>query len=210
MAAISSSQRVSACTGTGLGSPELAGMPPSRALADAQAGNELAFAQLIRAHERSVYSLALRALGNAAEAEELAQDVFLQLYLDLRRIESEHHLGYWLRRTASHRVIDRLRQRDRRPSTQALAEESCPTAIDAMPDALLGPAERDPLLARRLGQLLAELPAAARLVLILRYQEDLDPAEIARVLEISVNTVKSHLKRSLARLRAELDDEDSL
>jgi RNA polymerase sigma-70 factor (ECF subfamily) len=48
----------------------------------------------------------------------------------------------------------------------------------------------------------AELPAIPRLVVVLRYQEDLDPAEIARALDLSVNTVKSHLRRSLARLRA--------
>ncbi len=179
-------------------------------LADAQAGGELAFAQLIRAHERSVYSLALRALGNVSEAEELAQDVFLQLYLDLHRIESTDHLRYWLRRTASHRVIDRLRQRNRRPAEQSLAEEERGTATDATCAAISGTAERDPLLARRLERLLSELPGAPRLVLILRYQEDLDPAEIARVLDISVNTVKSHLKRSLARLRAELGDGDFL
>jgi RNA polymerase sigma-70 factor, ECF subfamily len=178
-------------------------------LADARAGGELAFTQLIRAHERSVYSLALRALGNASEAEELAQDVFLQLYLDLHRIESTDHLRHWLRRTASHRVIDRLRQRSRRPSEQSLSAEECTTlTAAALPDALAAPAERDPLLARRLSRLIAELPGAPRLVLILRYQEDLDPAEIARVLDISVNTVKSHLKRSLARLRTELGDGD--
>jgi RNA polymerase sigma-70 factor, ECF subfamily len=68
----------------------------------------------------------------------------------------------------------------------------------------------DPLLARRLERHLAALPAVARLVVILRFQEDLDPAEIAGVLDLSVNTVKSHLKRSLARLRADLSDRDTL
>ncbi len=174
-------------------------------LADAQSGSELAFAQLVHAHEGSVYSLALRALRNASEAEELAQDVFLQLYRDLHRIETMDHLRYWLRRTASHRVIDHLRQRERRPTSHGLLEEAC----DAPGDGVSVPPEHDPLLARRLERLLSQLPGAPRLVLILRYQEDLDPIEIARVLDISVNTVKSHLKRSLARLRAELDEEDS-
>ncbi|HTX23471.1 MAG TPA: sigma-70 family RNA polymerase sigma factor [Steroidobacteraceae bacterium] len=181
------------------------------ALTEARAGSEFAFAQLIRAHQRTVYSLALRALGAAAEAEELAQDVFLQLYLALERIESPAHLVYWLRRTVTHRAIDRLRQRGRRPPPQAL------TATD--PDTPLGersaspfedPLEvADPLLARRLERHVAALPAVARLVVLLRFQEDLDPAEIARVLDLSVNTVKSHLKRSLARLRADLRDRDT-
>jgi RNA polymerase sigma-70 factor, ECF subfamily len=212
MAVTSSSSPASALT-PGVPSPEPCGEPkPGQApdvgpavLADARAGSELAFAQLIRAHERSVYSLALRALGNASEAEDLAQEVFLQLYMDLHRIESADHLRHWLRRTASHRVIDRLRQRERRPTPQLLAEGDGDAAVESSASA-----QRDPLLVRRLEQLLAELPGAPRLVVILRYQEDLDPAEIARVLDISVNTVKSHLKRSLARLRVELGEEDSL
>ena len=51
-------------------------------------------------------------------------------------------------------------------------------------------------------ELVAELPPAARAVVVLRYQEDLDPVDIARTLEMSINTVKSHLKRSLTLLRA--------
>jgi len=59
----------------------------------------------------------------------------------------------------------------------------------------------DPLLQRRLRELVGALPPAPRAVIVLRYQEDLDPVEIARTLSMSINTVKSHLKRSLASLR---------
>ena len=59
----------------------------------------------------------------------------------------------------------------------------------------------DPLLARRLAALLATLAPVPRLVLLLRFQEDLDPSDIARELGLPINTVKSHLKRSLERLR---------
>jgi len=65
-------------------------------------------------------------------------------------------------------------------------------------------ADADPILERRLRGLLEELAPAARAVIVLRYQEDLDPVEIGRTLKMSVNTVKSHLKRSLALLRAAL------
>jgi RNA polymerase sigma-70 factor, ECF subfamily len=167
-------------------------------LVQAQAGDTRAFAQLVRAYQRSVYSVALRALGSPAEAEDLAQEVFLQLHLGLDRIESPDHLAHWLRRTVSHRAIDRLRQRRRSPEVEDIA------ALEPGPvvDATSAPDCQDPALARRLGRLVAELPAIPRLVVVLRYQEDLDPAEIARALELSVNTVKSHLRRSLARLRA--------
>jgi len=59
----------------------------------------------------------------------------------------------------------------------------------------------DPLLQRHLRALLADLSPPARAVLLLRYQEDLDPVEIARTLDMPLNTVKSHLKRSLDAMR---------
>jgi RNA polymerase sigma-70 factor, ECF subfamily len=165
------------------------------ALAGAQAGDEAAFAKLIRAHQRPVYGLALRALGNSAEAEDLAQEVFLQLLLSLDRIESCEHLAHWLRRAVTHRVIDRFRQRRRMPQVVDIAEWEAGSSDVASMEAEPEPLER----------LVAQLPAIPRLVVALRYQEDLDPAEIAQLLDMSVNTVKSHLKRSLARLRAACD-----
>ena len=60
------------------------------------------------------------------------------------------------------------------------------------------------MLQRQLRALIAQLPASARAVVLLRYQEDLDPSEIARTLEMPINTVKSHLKRSLEQLRERL------
>jgi len=61
-------------------------------------------------------------------------------------------------------------------------------------------------LQRRLRELVGELSPAARAVVVLRYQEDLDPEDIARTLSMSINTVKSHLKRSLAALRERVRD----
>src|SRR5690606_7791638 len=145
--------------------------------------------------QRSVYSLALRMLGDRSAAEDLAQEVFLQLHRSLSAIQSEAHLVFWLRKTTAHRAIDRLRQRstiDIAPLEQALelhAEQE----------------DDDPLLRRHLTALIDALAPAARAVLLLRYQEDLDPTEIARTLDMSINTVKSHLKRSLAILRERLD-----
>lgn len=162
-------------------------------LARARAGETAAFAALVRTHQRSVYSLALRMLGNREAADDLAQDVFLQLHLNLQTIESGTHVGFWLRRVVTHRAIDKLRQR---PRFEIASIDDEPEIADVA-DVAAG----DPLLQRHLRELVAELPSAPRAVLLLRYQEDLDPLEIARTLDMSINTVKSHLKRSLATLR---------
>lgn len=177
--------------------------PPKVALdlRAAAVGDRSAFVRLIREHESLVFSVALRVCGNRADAEELAQDAFLKLHSQLPTLADEHHLRHWLIRTVSHRAIDRLRHSSREPAAlgAALPELLTVQASDA-----------DPLLASALARLLGELPGPARAVLVLRFQEDLDPTEIASALDMPLNTVKSHLRRSLEWLRThapELDHE---
>jgi RNA polymerase sigma-70 factor (ECF subfamily) len=160
-------------------------------LSRARAGDAGAFAEIVRRHQASVCSLAWRMLGMRDQAEELAQDVFVQLHRSLGTIESADHLRFWLRRVVCHRAIDRVRQRAR----------ELVSPLHEMPEPVSRDDSRDPILRRRLNAALATLSPAARSVMLLRYQEDLDPTEIARVLDMPLNTVKSHLKRSLAALR---------
>lgn len=168
--------------------------PSGEMLARARAGEQSAFAALVRAHQRSVYSLALRMLSDRQMAEDLAQEVFLQLHRKLTSIESDAHLAFWLRKVTAHRAIDRLR---RHPPVETAPLEEQVESVSLT-------ADDDPLLQRHLHRLVLQLPAAPRAVVLLRYQEDLDPMEIARTLEMPINTVKSHLKRSLAILREQI------
>lgn len=141
-----------------------------------------------------VYSVALRFLRDRERAEDLAQDVFLKLYEQIGRIESPAHATWWLRRAICHRSIDEMRRRKLRPRV----------SLDSVPE----PADRsvvpDLLLRDHLRRLVEALPERARIVVVLRYQEDLDPAEISEMLDMPVSTVKSHLHRSLALLRGRL------
>ena len=165
-------------------------------LTQALAGERAAFTALVRQHQRAVYSLALRMLADRHAAEDLAQEVFLQLYRKLSAVSSEAHLAFWLRKVTMHRAIDRLRRAPRLESAEP--QELAAAASETEP--------ADPLLERRLRTLVQELPAAARAVVLLRYQQDLDPVEIARTLRMPLNTVKSHLRRSLAQLRVRLHE----
>jgi RNA polymerase sigma-70 factor, ECF subfamily len=160
-------------------------------LSQAQSGDSLAFATLVRGHQRLVYSLALRMLSDPHKAEDLAQEVFMQLHRRLALIQSDTHLLFWLRKVTTHLAIDRLRQEPR--------HEVVP--LDGEPGIASEAMETDPLLQRRLRGLIARLAPAPRAVVLLRYQEDLDPSEIAETLDMSINTVKSHLRRSLEALR---------
>jgi RNA polymerase sigma-70 factor (ECF subfamily) len=165
-------------------------------LSRALAGESAAFGLLVRQHQRTVFSLALRMLSDRHKAEDLAQEVFLQMHRNLASITSPVHLVFWLRKVTVNRAIDRLR---REPAMEAVPLEEA--------DALASEEhEQDPMLSRQLRTLVGQLAPAPRAVLLLRYQEDMDPTQIAKALSMSINTVKSHLKRSLGQLRKQMDE----
>ena len=160
----------------------------------AEPGGCASFADLLREHQRMVFSIALHFLRDPSAAEEVAQDVFLQLHRNLDGLEPTRVI-FWLRKVTSNRAIDYVRKRKLR-ATVALEDAPEPRATVAQPDLLL----QDKLRA-----LVATLPEKPRMVMVLRYQEDVMPEEIAQMLGMPVRTVKSHLQRSLAMLREKID-----
>jgi RNA polymerase sigma-70 factor (ECF subfamily) len=165
-----------------------------QALARSAAGDQLAFAEIVRQHQGMVFSLAYHFLRDRWLAEELAQEVFLNLHQNLSAIKSSAHLTFWLRKVTSHRCIDQTRRQKVRPQV----------SLEDVPEPSVNRGEEDFMLTDTLRRLVETLPEKARAVVVLRYQEDLEPAEISRVLDMPVNTVKSHLRRSLALLRDKL------
>ena len=149
------------------------------------------FASIVREHQSMVYSLALHFLRDPGRAEDLAQEVFLQLHGKLAGLESDAHVAFWLRRVTCHRCIDQLR-RFRHQAESSLEQAGEPVAPDKVDD---------PMLSERIRRLVASLPAKSRLAVILRYQEDLEPEEIAEVMGMPVRSVKSHLHKGLELLR---------
>ena len=155
----------------------------------------LSFADLLRSHQSMVFSIGLHFLRDRAAAEEIAQDVFLELHRHLGEIESEAHAVFWLRKVASRKCIDAVRRRKLRVAA----------ALESIPEPAAREERVDPMLNRRLQQLISALPERPRMMVVLRYQEEMMPEEIARVLEIPVGTVKSTLQRALGVLREKLN-----
>jgi RNA polymerase sigma-70 factor, ECF subfamily len=151
------------------------------------------FEQLVDEHQSMVFSLAWRMTGDRGLAEEVAQDVFLQLDGNMNRIESPEHALNWLRRVTVNRSADALRRRRVRGVDLWVEIEEKHGA----------PAEerRTPL-GTRLEHLLSTLPEAQRAALVLRYQEDMTAEEIASIVDAPLATVKSNLHRGLKLLRA--------
>jgi RNA polymerase sigma-70 factor, ECF subfamily len=153
-----------------------------------------AFADVVRLHQAMVFSIAYHFLRDRFAAEEVAQDVFLKLHSKLSALESADHVRFWLRKAASHRSIDYARRRRRGG-----------VSLDDAPELSVAGDPGDPFLRGRLRVLIASLPEAPRMVMVLRYQEELMPEEIANVMDMPVRTVKSHLHRSLAMLREKIE-----
>src|SRR5258708_21170575 len=94
------------------------------------------FELIVHEHQRLVYSIAYNFFRNVATAEEVAQDVFLQLYENRRQVGTGPHSIAWLRRTTIHRCIDTWRKSSLRPEVQ----------LDELPEIPIDSSETDPLL----------------------------------------------------------------
>src|ERR1043166_2298900 len=153
----------------------------------------LDFEGLVRRHKAMVFSIAYHFLQDRSAAEELAQDVFLQLHRHLDALQSPDHAMFWLRRVTTHRCIDYGRRR-----------RFNFLRLESVQEPSVAASECDPLLSRRLRALVATLPAPARMAVVLGAQEDLAQEEIARVRDRPVATVKSQLQRALKTLREKM------
>lgn len=169
-----------------------------RLLVDAALRDPEAFAQIIDRHKSMVFSLAFHFFSDRTVAEDISQEVYLELYRNLGRIESDLHLVYWLRQAVTRKCIDQTRRLKHRRH-QALEDVAEPG---------FEPLATDPMLAEMLRKKVASLPEKMRLVVILRFQEDMRLSEISDVLQMPVNTVKTTLRRALVRLRRKVADLD--
>jgi RNA polymerase sigma-70 factor (ECF subfamily) len=174
------------------------------------AGSEDAFAALVSRHQRRVYNLLARMLGNPALAEELAQESFIKAYTHLRSFNPDFKFANWILRIAHNAAIDVLRHRG--PQLVSLDE---PASEEQRPigEALVDPRsdEAERRVDRRdlsqiLGTALAGLRLEYRRAIVLRYQQDLSYEEIAAITGEPVGTVKSHIHRGRAEMAAFLTE----
>ncbi len=156
-------------------------------------------AELYDRHARPIYSLALRILGDATEAEDIVQEVFSQAWKQAARYSaSRGAVAAWLMTLARSRAIDRLRAKRARPgdvSTERVAGQ----LVDAGPpaDSLVLSSEQ----VARVRAALDELPLLQRAAIELAYYEGLTHAEIADRLEQPLGTVKTRIRLAMVKLR---------
>ncbi len=160
-----------------------------------QTGKRDAFAALVERYQRRAFAVALRLLGRRQDAEDAVQQAFLRLYEARAQYQPRWRVSTWFYRILTNTCVDELRHR--RPMLE-LQEKDEPLVRG--PDHSLELAERD----RLLHAALATVPMEARIVLTLYYADGRSYQEIGTIRGISVNTVKTHLRRGRLALRRAL------
>lgn len=159
-------------------------------------GDDAAFSRVVETYQNPVYNLCYRMLGDGVEAEDAAQETFWRAYQNLRRYDPQRSFITWLLSIAAHYCIDQ--QRKRKHPVYPIDDYMEETAPDPAPnpEKAVGQLDED----RYLHQLLNQMPAQDRAVLVLRYWHELSEEEIALSLEMTVSAVKSRLHRARLQL----------
>jgi len=188
--------------------------PPGRGPEDAEdirlmslasAGDMAAFEQLVERHQRMVVGTVGRMLGTNSDAEDIAQQVFVRVWKNLKRYEPRAKFTTWLLKITRNLVFNELRRRSRHPAVPLQSEtdeEERPLKDEhaASPDATLLEHE----LQEAVDAAIAQLPETQRMAVVLRRYEELSYEEIAEALDQSVSAVKSLLFRARTELRESL------
>lgn len=158
-------------------------------IARALDGDDMAFANLVEAYQAPVFNLCYRILGDAAAAEDAAQDSFLKAYRHLRRYDPQRKFANWILTIASNQCIDTLRRRRIRtvPLDAAVHGQA-----GTPPEAEVVEAE----VSERLQALIQDLDPVDRATIVLHYWYDMPLDDIGRSLKLSRSAVKSRMYRA--------------
>ena len=182
-------------------------MTEAEAIRLAQQGDASAFEHIYRLHSRRVYALCLRMVGNPAEAEDLTQDAFLQLFRKIGTFRGESAFSTWLHRLSVNVVLMKLRKKtlpetSLEESTDPEDEVNGPRREIGAPDLLLtGSIDRV-----HLERAIEQLPPGYRQVFVLHDVQGFEHNEIAGLMDCSIGNSKSQLHKARMRLRELLQE----
>lgn len=182
-------------------------LPEAEAIRLAQRGDGAAFERLYQLHSRRVYALCLRMVGNTAEAEDLAQEAFLQLFRKIHTFRGESAFSTWLHRLAVNVVLMKLRRKSLpvtslEEATEPDEESDGPRKDIGGPDLRLsGSIDRV-----NLERAIEQLPPGYKTVFVLHDVQGYEHNEIAEIMGCSIGNSKSQLHKARTRLRELLQE----
>ncbi|HLU21723.1 RNA polymerase sigma factor SigW [Lederbergia graminis] len=172
-------------------------------------GDQEAFGEIVELFKDKVFHLCYRMLGNRHEAEDIAQEAFVRAYVNIHSFNQKRKFSTWLYRIATNLCIDRIRKK--KPDyfldaevagTDGLTMYSQIAAEGKSPDSEVETLELQEIVQREI----LRLPDKYRVVIILRYIDDLSLNEISEVLDMPLGTVKTRIHRGREALRKQLSN----
>jgi RNA polymerase sigma-70 factor (ECF subfamily) len=171
-------------------------------------GDEQAYREIVEKYQRQVFSIAVRMLRSAEDAEDLTQEAFIRMFKAIDRYDPNRPFAAWLMTIASRLCIDHIRRK--RLKTISIFRQEPGSSEERQieledpglrPEEVTSHREEE----KRAQSLIDSLPPHYRIVVILRHQEDLSYEEIAEALELPLGTVKARIHRARALLKLRLE-----
>lgn len=162
-------------------------------------GDTDSFNDLVGKYERPAYNLAYRMVGNAADAADLTQEIFVRLHRNVKSFRGDSAFSTWFYRLATNCCTDWLRKEARRPPTQEI-QETLVADGGAGPGRLFEQSETKALIQ----EALSALPEEQRMAIVLHDLQGYSYEEIAAIAEVPVGTIKSRLSRARFKLARSL------
>ncbi|WP_203247912.1 RNA polymerase sigma factor SigW [Sporosarcina beigongshangi] len=172
-------------------------------------GRQDAFEEIVTLFQHRLYQVCYRMLGNAQEAEDIAQEAFVRAYTNIHTYDQNRKFSTWLFRIATNLCIDRIRKKKpdyyldaEVPGTEGLNMYSQIAAPDELPEEQVEKMEMQERIHYEIGR----LPDKYRSVIILRYIEELPLQEISDILKLPLGTVKTRVHRGREALRKQMSN----
>ena len=170
-------------------------------------GDQDAFADIVDFYKDKIYQLCYRMVGNAHEAEDIAQEAFIRAYINIHSYDLQRKFSTWLYRIATNLCIDRIRKKkpDYYLDAEVAGTEGLNMYSQVAADGLLPEEEVENIeLQGEIQQQILKLPDKYRSVIVLKYIDELSLKEISEILGLPVNTVKTRIHRGREALRKQL------
>ena len=175
-------------------------------------GDISAFHEIVELYKKKVYYIAYDICGDHHEAEDISQEVFIKVFKSINKFRLEAKLSSWIYQISVNTSIDAIRKHKKKQVLMETAQmDSLPPDSTASGNSFTGPESRaeGDLLQKRLKQALPGLSKKEQTVFVMRYFNDYKLLEIAEIMDISINTIKTLLLRAKKKLRRKLNPPDS-
>lgn len=164
-------------------------------------GNKQAYAHIINKYKNQLYATILRMTRNPQNAQDLVQEAFIKVYQQLGKYDNKGSFSNWMYRVAINHCMDEFRKKSYKMKVVEIKEEKLVNSHH--PEVIFLKKEKN----RQLERLIADLPEDERMIILLRYVNELSYSEISELCELPVSSVRNKLHRAKIKMRASVKRE---